>query len=85
MDCEVDVLSLGESDDRTSQGSVVEGEPLNQAEVFSFLDSRPKRAISLVLLDGDDVAGLDDVRGDIDGLAVDGDVTVVDDLTSHSS
>lgn len=78
-----DIRSLGQRDDLTGEVGVVPLEPLDYGEILDLFGCLPDGQILLVLLDGDDIARFDEVGGDVHSLAVDGDVTVVDELTSH--
>ena len=85
FDIEVDVCSFGERNDFTGEGCVVPFEPFYDAEILDLFGGLPDGEFLLVLFDCDDVACFDKVRGDVYSLAVDGDMTVVDNLTSHGT
>lgn len=85
LDVEVDVASFGKRDDLARECSVVKFEPFDEAEVFGLFDGIPHCGIFLVFFDCHDIACFDEVGRNVHCLAVDGDVTVVDDLASHSS
>ena len=80
----VDVAALGELVDDALQGASLAVQPGGQSHDgglgASQLSELSRAAAGLT--DLDDVTGLDEVRGDVDLLAVDGEVSVRDQLTS---
>ena len=80
----VDVAALGELVDDALQGASLAVQPGGQSHDGSLGASQLSelRRAAAGLTDLDDITGLDEVRGDVDLLAVDGEVSVRDQLTS---
>ena len=83
VDLEVDVGSLRHSHDLGGQILVVRVDPLGLVDLRHFLSKGLELgALAALLLDSDHVAGLDEQRGDVDLLAVEGEVSMQNQLTS---
>ena len=80
----VDVAALGELVDDALQGASLAVQPGGQSHDGGLGASQLSelRRAAAGLTDLDDITGLDEVRGDVDLLAVDGEVSVRDQLTS---
>ncbi len=82
FDLEVDVVSGGERQDLALKGILIAVEPLGSGDKgIVFLQLLVEVVLSALLADGDDVAGTDGVGRNVDALAVDGEVAVVDKLS----
>ena len=81
-DLEVDIVSGGQSQDLALKGVLVPIQPLGSSdESIVFLQLLVESVLHALLADSDHVAHPDHVGGDVDALAVDGEMTVVDKLT----
>lgn len=86
LDVQADIFSGWKLFHFAGQSFIVETEPFRQIDLdVSGFDVRKHCLVCLVFFDGDDVAGFNLVRRNVDGFAVNGDVSVVYDLTSHCS
>ena len=81
-DVEVDVCLGGHSNDLTGQSVLIAIQPLGSSnKSISFLQSLEEGIGSALLANSNHITGLDQVAGDIYPAAIDGEVTVVDQLT----
>lgn len=80
---EVNVLSSGSGNDLTSECVLVSVQPLGSSRKDVILLQLLEESVGAALLANcDHIAGLNQVRGDVDALAVNGKMTVVYQLTS---
>ena len=82
-DLEIDIVSGGQHGDFALQGVLIAIQPLGSGdELVGFLQHLEAGGGAALLANSDDVANAHQVGGDVDALAVDGVVAVVDQLTS---
>lgn len=79
---DVDIITLGHTDYGALEILSIEREPLGHLAVCTLLTDRLEALhIAAVAANGNDLTGLYNVGGDVDLLAVNGDVTVYNELT----
>ena len=82
-DIEVDISLSGHSNNLTLEGVLITIQPLGSSnECVVFLQLLEESVGRGLLGNSDDIASLDQVAGDVDAAAVDGEMTVVNQLTS---
>ena len=83
---EVDVFLSGQGQNLAGQGVLVAIKPLGSSDkCIVFLQLLETVVGAALLANSDDIANLNHVGGDVNALAVDGVVTVVDELTSFTT